>query len=466
MGAWQKTIVKGEELMDLCVKNGKIVSGDSIISGNLYIDKGKVAFVTAEEIPEIQVDTVVDAKGNYVIPGVVDPHVHGGWGEPDRENYTCAGKAAAAGGVTTLMEQPLSYPPTATPEAFLDKKKAGEEQFVVDFSLWGGLIPGHLDDMKEIYKLGGGAFKSFMCRCSNYPSTNDGQLVKGMQKLAEFGGLSAVHAENDTLIQELVDEFNAAGKTDAKAYLESHPPYSELEAIQRYILIAEQAPGCKAHVVHCSIPEGVWAITNAKLRGVDITVETCPQYLALCHDDLYEKGGVAKCDPPVRSREDVEKMWDLLKAGRIDMVTSDHSPHPFVKKVVPLEDFPKAAEGVTGLQTMLPVMLTEGVHKRGLPLLQLIQLMCVNTAKRFGVWGRKGALLPGFDGDFVILDLNAEYLCKAEDMYYLNKHTPYDGKTMKGKVLSTWVRGKKVYEDGKITAEPRYGRFCPMNKGG
>ena len=425
--------------MDLCVKNAKLVMGDSITEGALYIDGGKVAAVTTAAAPLLPADEVVDAGGNYVIPGVVDPHVHGGWGEPDRENYTCAGKAAAAGGVTTLMEQPLSYPPTATTEAFLDKKAAGEEQFVVDFSLWGGLIPGHLDNMKEIYKLGGGAFKSFMCRCSNYPSTNDGQLVEGMRKLAEFGGLSAVHAENDTLIQELVDKFNAEGKTDAKAYLDSHPPYSELEAIQRYILIAEQAPGSKAHVVHCSIPEGIDAITAAKLRGIDITVETCPQYLALCHDDLYERGGVAKCDPPVRSREDVEKLWEHVLAGRVDMITSDHSPHPFAKKVVPREDFPRAAEGVTSLQTMLPVILTEGVHKRGMSLSLLVKLMCENTAKRFGIWGRKGDLEPGFDGDFVILDLDAEYVCKAEDMFYLNKHTPYDGKTMKGKVLSTWA---------------------------
>ncbi len=448
--------------MDLCVKNAKIVMGDSITEGALYIDGGKVAAVTAAAVPLLPADEIVDAGGNYVIPGVVDPHVHGGWGEPDRENYTCAGKAAAAGGVTTLMEQPLSYPPTATKEAFLDKKEAGEKQFVVDFSLWGGLIPGHLDDMKEIYRLGGGAFKSFMCRCSNYPSTNDGQLVEGMRKLAEFGGLSAVHAENDTLIQELVDKLNAEGKTDAKAYLDSHPPYSELEAIQRYILIAAQAPGSKAHVVHCSIPEGIDAITAAKLKGIDITVETCPQYLALCHDDLYERGGVAKCDPPVRSREDVEKLWEHVLAGRVDMITSDHSPHPFAKKVVPKEDFPRAAEGVTGLQTMLPVILTEGVHKRGMSLSMLVKLMCENTAKRFGVWGRKGGLEPGFDGDFVILDLNAEYVCRADDMFYLNKHTPYDGNVMKGKILSTWVRGAKVYEDGEIKVTPGYGKFCPM----
>lgn len=448
--------------MDLCLKNAQIVTDEIVFKGSLYVNNGKVAAIMADGAPEMDADVVVDAKGKYLIPGVVDPHVHGGYGEPNREDYLHAGMAAAAGGVTTVLEQPLSYPPTATEEAFKGKQEKGAKEFVVDYGFWGGLIPNHLDDMKKVYALGAGAFKSFMCRCSNYPSTNDGLLLEGLKKLTEFGGLSAVHAENDTLIQELVDKFNAEGKKDAKAYLESHPPYSELEAIMRYILIAQQVPKSKTHVVHCSIAEGVEAIQEAKQKGLDITVETCPQYLALCEDDLYERGGVAKCDPPVRSRENVEKMWEYVKSGKIDMIASDHSPHPFEKKVVPAEDFPRAAEGVTSLQTMLPVMLTEGVHKRNLPITDMVRLLSTATAKRYGLWGRKGAIAPGFDADFVIIDLDKEWQCKADDMFYLNKHTPYDGRTWKGYIESTWVRGTKVYEGGKILAEAGFGKFCPM----
>ena len=446
---------------DLCVKNAKIVTASEIFDGELYVKDGKVAAVTAPGAG-MDAEKVVDAGGKYLMPGAIDPHLHGGHGTPERETFECSGMAAAAGGITTVLEQPLSNPSTVTVQAFLDKKAEADKKFVVDFGLWGGLVPGHLDEMEDIFKLGGGAFKSFMCRCSNYPSTNDGILLEGMKMLAKFGGLSAVHAENDTLIQELADKFNAEGKTDAQAFIDCHPPYSELEAVLRYIFIAKQAPGCKAHVVHCSLPEGVTAVHEAQQQGVDITVETCPQYLGLCEDDLYALGGVAKCDPPVRSRETVEKLWDCVKAGKVDMIASDHSPHPFERKVVDKDNFPYASEGVTGLQTMLPVMLSEGVAKRGLKLTDVVRMMSVNPAKRFGLYGRKGALEVGFDADFILVDMDREWVCKAEDMHYLNKHTPFNGRTFQGYIAETYVRGTLVCKDNKIMVEPGFGKYYPM----
>ncbi|MCI8506802.1 MAG: allantoinase AllB [Lachnospiraceae bacterium] len=448
-------------MFDLCVKNGKIISSKTVLEGELYVKDGKVAAIAAPG-SNLESKNIIDAAGKYLMPGVVDAHVHGGYGTPERETFEAVGKAAAAGGVTTVLEQPLSVPITVTEEAFLGKKKEAEERFCVDFGIWGGLVPGHLEDMEKLYELGAGAFKSFMCRCSNYPTTNDGQILEGLKILAKFGGVHAVHAENDTLIQELADRFRAEGKMDAKAYLESHPPYSELEAIQRYILLSRQIPGAKTHIVHCSIAEGALEVGRAKMDGIDISVETCPQYLALCEDDLYEKGGVAKCDPPVRSLENVEKLWELVKEGAIDLIASDHSPHPFEKKVVPENDFSKAAEGVTGEQTMLPVILTEGVHKRKLPLTKMVQLLCENPARRFGLYGRKGALEIGFDGDFNIIDLDKEWICHGKDMYYVNKHTPYDGKHMKGAVEATYIRGRLVCEQGEMKVEPGFGQFLAM----
>lgn len=446
---------------DLCVRNAKIVTADALFDGELYVKEGKVAAVTAPGAA-LEAEKVVDAQGSYLLPGVIDPHLHGGHGTPDRETFVCAGMAAAAGGITTVLEQPLSNPSTVTVQAFLDKKREADQSFVVDFGLWGGLVPGHLDEMEEIFRLGGGAFKSFMCRCSNYPSTNDGVLLEGMRKLAAFGGLSAVHAENDTLIQELADRFQAQGRTDARAFLDSHPPYSELEAVLRYLFLARQAPGCKAHVVHCSLPEGVEAVHKAQEEGVDVTVETCPQYLGLCEDDLLALGGVAKCDPPVRPRETVERLWECVKAGKVDMIASDHSPHPFDRKVVDRDNFPHAAEGVTGLQTMLPVILTEGVVKRGLGLTDVVRMMCRNPAKRFGLYGRKGALEPGFDADFILVDMEKRWVCQAEKMHYLNKHTPFHGRTFQGSVEETYVRGRLVCKDNQILVKPGFGRYCPM----
>lgn len=446
---------------DLSVKNAKIVTDKDIYEGELYVKDGKVAAVTAPGAG-LEAATVVDAGGKYLMPGAIDPHLHGGHGTPERETFECSGKAAAAGGITTVLEQPLSVPSTVTLEAFLEKKADADKKFVVDFGLWGGLVPGHLDEMEKIFELGGGAFKSFMCRCSNYPSTNDGILLEGMRMLAKFGGLSAVHAENDTLIQELADKFNAQGKKDAQAFIDCHPPYSELEAVLRYIFIARQAPGCKAHVVHCSLPAGVRAVHKAQQEGLDITVETCPQYLGLCEDDLYALGGVAKCDPPVRPRAMVDELWECVKAGQVDMIASDHSPHPFERKVVAKDNFPYASEGVTGLTTMLPVMLDEGVAKRGLPLTDVVRMMSVNVAKRFGLWGRKGALDVGFDADFILVDMDAKWVCKAENMHYANKHTPFDGRTFQGKICETYVRGELVCKDNVIMKEPGFGKYYRM----
>jgi len=167
-------------MFDLCVKNGTIVDSKRMFSGNLYVKDGKVAAITGVDVLLDSAETV-DAAGKYIMPGVVDAHVHGGYGTPERETFECVSKSSAAGGVTTVLEQPLSVPITVTEEAFLGKKAEAEEFFSVDFGLWGGLVPGHMEDMEKLNKLGAGAFKSFMCRCSNYPSTNDGQILDGLR---------------------------------------------------------------------------------------------------------------------------------------------------------------------------------------------------------------------------------------------------------------------------------------------
>ncbi len=448
-------------MFDLKVMNAQIVNSQRVFSGELYVQDGKIAAVTAPG-SNFPAKETLDAANRFVMPGVIDPHVHGGYGTPERETYACVSAAAAAGGVTTVLEQPLSVPITVTPQAFLAKKAAAEADFLVDFGLWGGLVPGALDEMAAIAQLGGGAFKSFMCRCSNYPSTNDGILLAGMRRLAEFGGLSCAHAENDTLIQVLVDQFNASGQRDAQAFIDSHPPYSETEAVLRYIYLLRQAPGAKGHIAHCSVPEGVRAVHAAQTAGLDITVETCPQYLGLTEDDFFRLGGVAKCDPPPRSDAMRQELWRCVLEGQVDMIVSDHSPHPFEQKVVAMERFTSAAEGVTGLETMLPVILDEGVIQRHLPLPAVVRMMSENPARRFGLYGRKGALEIGFDADFNLIDLRQNWLCQAERMHYLNKHTPFDGREFRGRIDATYLRGQLISQSRQIKVEPGFGCFYAM----
>lgn len=449
-------------MFDLAVKNGIIVTENTSFKGTLTVKDGKVTAILSPE-QECEAKEILDAEGKYILPGLIDAHVHGGHGDPDRETLYNASCAAAAGGITTILEQPLSTPSTVTVEAYDNKHKEAAANCVVDYGLWGGLVPGHIDDIEGMFAAGGQAFKSFMCRCSNYPMADDGTLLKGMQKIGELGGLVAVHAENDTLIQQLVDDFNAAGKKDAEAFLESHPVYSELEAIKRFIFIASQAPECRAHIVHVSIPQGIRAVKQARTEGINITAETCPQYLGLCEDDLYRLGGVAKCDPPVRKKKLVDELWELVIDGSVDMIASDHSPHPFNRKVVDKDNFPYASEGVTGLQTMLAVLLTEGVHRRGMSLCRLVQLTSANVARRFGLYHQKGRLDIGCDADFVILDLNREWTCNAANMHYLNKHTPFDGRVFKGYVEKTFVRGTLICQDNAIKVDKGFGDFIKMS---
>ncbi len=449
---------------DLLVKGGHVVTSNHTFRGDLAVSDEKIAALLFPE-QNVEAETVIDATDKYILPGAIDVHVHAGVGEPHRETLASATTAAAAGGITTILDQPLSQPATITLEAFQAKVAEARQGCVVDIGLWGGLVPGHLEELKPLYDAGGQAFKSFMCRCSNYPSIDDGTLLKGMKMIAQWGGLVAVHAENDTLIHQLVDDSSQSGKDDIEAFITSHPPYSELEAIKRFVFIAEQAPGCKAHVVHMSIPQGAVALKQAKTEGVDITVETCPQYLGLNEDDLRRLGGIAKCDPPVRSQERVDELWKYVMDGTIDMVASDHSPHTFDKKHVPFEAFSKASEGVMGLQTMIPVLIHEGVKKRGMPLNRLAEMTAFNPAKRFGLYPRKGHLSVGADADFYVLDLKREWTCNADDMHYVNKHTPFAGRSFEGKIEKTVVRGRLVIEDDKLLVTPGFGRFLPLDIG-
>lgn len=450
---------------DLIVKNGTIVTEAGETKADLAVKDGKVAAILKSS-EDVQANEILDINGKYIMPGAIDPHVHGGHGDPDRETFYNASMAALAGGITTMLEQPLSTPSTTNMQAYEGKKREAEQTMVTDYGLWGGLVPGNEEEIEKLFEAGGQAYKSFMCRCSNYPMTDDGTLLAGMKKIGELGGLVAVHAENDTLIQNLVDKFNAEGKKDAEAFLLSHPEYSELEAVERFIFLAKQAPKCKAHIVHMSIASGGEAIRKAKAEGVNISVETCPQYLGLNENDLLTKGGVAKCDPPVRCQETVDKIWEQVIDGTIDMIASDHSPHPFEKKFVKENEFNKASEGVTGLQTMIPVVLTEGVHKRGMTLSKMAEVTAYNVAKRFGLYPQKGSLNVGSDADFYILDLNKEWECKAENMHYLNKHTPFDGRTFKGYIEKTYVRGTLAQENNEIKVKAGFGKFIPMKIGG
>lgn len=449
---------------DLVIAGGEIVSGRGVFTGSVGINGGLVAAVSGAGM-ELRGRTVVDAKGLMVLPGLIDAHSHAGHGDPDRENFTAYSRACAAGGVTTFIDMPLSNPSTLTTELLREKIETSGAASHVDYALYGGAVPGYLDHIESMVKEGAGAFKAFTCRCSNYPMTDDGTLLEAMKTLEKTGGILSVHAENDTLIQNLVDNLMAAGKNGSRAYLDSHPPYSELEAVQRVFFMAALAPLCRVHIAHVSIPEGMELMRRLRGEGMNnISAETCPQYLGMNEDDLVAIGAFAKCDPPVRSAEAVERMWELVIDGTVDIIASDHSPHPLSKKTEVESDFWKVAEGCTGIQTMFPVVLTEG-RKRGLSWQRLVQLMAERPAELFGLAHRKGSLAPGIDGDVVLVDPEKEWVLEENDLQHLVKHSPFTGRAFKGRVVKTFVRGELVYDDGapeKVVNRPGWGKYCPM----
>ncbi|MCI1590091.1 MULTISPECIES: allantoinase [Heyndrickxia] len=439
---------------DLLIKNGTIVTAESNAQGDIAIKDGKIAEVSIGKSIEGTAEKVIEAEGLHVFPGLIDSHVH--FNEPGRtewEGLETGSKSLAAGGVTTFFDMPLnSTPPTINKENLELKRAAAKEKSIVNPRFWGGLVPQNIADLKELHENGVIGFKAFMSPSgiADFDNADDETLYKGMKEIASFGSLLAVHAESTVICDQLAQEKQSQGKTSARDFVESRPIISEIEAVRRIISYAE-ATGCKLHIVHASSRKVVQVIKEAQLRGVDVTVETCPHYLSLTVKDLEEKGGVAKCCPPLRDEDEVEDLWAAVANGEITVIGSDHSPAPASMKEIE-GNFFEGWGGISGAQSTLNILLTEGHFKRNLPLEKIVELTATNPAKLFKL-ENKGTIAPNYDADITIVNLNESFELKKEDLFYRHQHSPYVGKTYQGKVKTTIVNGQIVFENGKIIAE-------------
>jgi allantoinase len=287
---------------------------------------------------------------------------------------------------------------------------------------------------------------------------DDDILYGGLEYTAKSGAVIGLHAENEYLTTYLGKQMQAAGRIDRAAWCESRPPANEVEAIQRAVYWAGVTGG-NLHIVHISVADGIDAIQSAKQRGVHVTAETCPHYLVLTQTDFERIGPSAKCAPPLRTAPEVERLWERVLAGQVDTIASDHSPTTWEEKAKGLENIWKGWGGITGIQTMLPAMLSEGINRRGLSLPAMVRMMSANPARIFGLYPQKGSLQPGADADLVVVDLDSQWTLRVEDMFSKNQHSAYVGHSFKGKVLETYVRGQVVYRDGQIVAQPGSGRL-------
>jgi allantoinase len=446
-------------MADLYLKNAQIATEEGVFEGGVLIEGEKIAQIVEGDV-SVEAAQVVDLGGKTLLPGVVDDHVH--FNEPGREHwegYQTGSMAAAAGGVTTILEMPLNAtPPTINRDLLNKKRQVVENKTIVDYGNWGGLVDDNLEDLPGLHDGGVIGLKAFMSNSGvDFERVDDDVLYAGLKCVGELGNLIGVHAENEYVTRYLGQQLRDAGRTDRSAWYESRPPESELEAIQRAIYWTGHAKG-NLHIVHITIPDGIQAVADAKSRGLNVTSETCPHYLFFDHADYERIGPAAKCAPPIRSRDTVEEMWDCVLAGRVDTIASDHSPCPWEDKAPGMQDIWKAWGGISGVQSMLPALLTEGVHKRGLSLPDLVRMISANPARIFGLYPQKGALQAGSDADMTVVDLETEWALSAEDLLYKNKHSAYIGYTFKGKVEQTYVRGQPVYQHGKIVAQPGSGK--------
>lgn len=448
--------------LELAINNAYIVSPGGVVQGSIGVAEGRI---TALDARPLAASRVIDAAGRVVLPGLIEPHAHF-WdpGATDREDWAHGTAGAAAGGITTVIEMPLSLPPTVDADAFRMKMKIAEQRSHVDYVLWGGVTPATDDEvstrMEALTGLGAPSFKVFMCHAAReFPACDDGVLLHALSEGARLGVVMGIHAENDAVIEHLEAELRRSGRKDPMAHAESRPPRAEAEAIDRVIGLARMT-GAKIYIVHMSLAEGAGIIRDAKRRGQEVYVETCPQYLALDDSALREQGPWAKCAPPLRPAENTRQMWEYVLDGTIDTVGSDHAPFTLEEKAVAEEDIWKAPNGLTGIQTMLPLLIDAGVHGVDLPLTRLAEITATRAAQIFGLYPRKGVIALGSDADLALVDLDAQWTIRGAELLHKAKWTPYEGRTVRGRVDATIVRGTVVFEDGAVQVEPGFGRFA------
>jgi allantoinase len=456
--------------VELLIAGGRLVSEHEVIAADLAVNEGRVAAILEPGAADVDAEELLDVGGKLVLPGLVDAHVH--FNEPGRthwEGYATGSAAAAAGGITTFLDMPLNNdPPTLDGASLALKAAAVADRSVVDYGLWGGIVPGNLDQLGELKAGGVVAAKAFMCHSGldGYPGVDDAALYGALQRGAELGLIVGLHAESDGLTTALGQAAQAAGRREARAWADSRPPLTEVEPVRRALYLAGET-GASIHFVHVSTPAAVREVVAARAGGVRATLETCPHYLALDEDDLARLGPYGKCAPPLRPRPLVEELWRLVLAGQVDLVASDHSPCPPEDKERGRDDIWRAWGGLHGVQTLLPVLLTEGVHARGMPLPLLARLTSAGPARRYGLYPRKGALLVGSDADLAIVDPDAEWTLDASMLRTRWPVSPFLGRRFRGRVEVTVVRGTVVNWGGEVEAAPGYGqRVLPSARPG
>ena len=428
------------------IQGGTVVTSDGPVRADLVLRGGRIAAI-ADEVENLDDVERIDARGLIVVPGGVDAHTH--FKDPDPhliEGFDTGSAGAIAGGITTAIEMPQATPTATTGDHIREKRRRIELASRIDVALWGGAIGQPAAQLQEMLDEGVVALKSFMTSSSPaFPRATDPVLLETFRFLADKDIPYGIHAENEEMTQAGIARMQAGGRLDPLAHAESRPPLVEAAAVHLVTFLAEIAGG-RLYVCHCASAGALRIVKQARARGVRVDVETCPQYLALDTTDLEEHGPFARCAPALRERDEVERIWDYIVDGTLDVVSSDHCGFTMESKLAGIDDIWQAPLGCSGVQTMYPALFDELVNRRGLSLTRFVELSATNPARIFGLYPRKGVIQVGSDADLAFYDPRASWVARGADMLHRNKWTPFEGKTIGASVTRTMLRGRTVFD--------------------
>ena len=444
-------------MIDLVVKNGKILVGKTLVDGGIAVDGGKIIAV-ARDLNLPQANMTYDSKGNLILPGFIDLHVHfRDPGYPDREDFQTGTAAAAAGGITCIGDMPNPFPPTTTPEVYKEKQRIADSKAIIDFTLYGGTSESNVDNFESLIDLGVKIFKTYSTtKYQALSASTPSSIIRILERTNETGSLLMHHAENENIVDRATEGVKEEGLKGFNAHARSRPPISE-EVTINMVLSAARETASQIYICHVSTKEGIESIRRAKKKGIQVRAETCPHYLILTEEDGVGLGPYAKTNPPLRSLEHQMALWEGICDGTLDVVSSDHCPYTRKEKDKGLCDIFEAPPGMPGLDTSIPLMLTQ-VSKDRLSLERLVELYSVNPAKILGIYPRKGALQVGSDADITIVNPKKEGIIRCDELYTKNQLTMFEGRKVKGRPVATFVRGTIVMQDGEVIGKSGYGK--------
>jgi dihydropyrimidinase len=453
--------MKEQRSPNLLVRGGTVVTSGGVYEADLLIEGGRIVAIGTSVAASTVAETL-DAAGCLVLPGVIDAHTHvkldTGIYRTDDSWYDGT-RAASCGGVTTVIDFATQFEGQGL-RAAVNARRSEARDAVVDYSfhvMVTDLSPGNEGELASLIELGTPSVKLYTTYRPNYYA-DDATIFRLMKASVRLGITPLIHCENDALVSAATEELVERGQTSLRHHALARPPLAEQEAVQRILLLAEAAR-CPVHIVHCSTSRSVEMVADARRRGQRATCETCPQYLLL-DSDRYAGPEPWRfiLQPPLRRVEEIEGLWEEVAGGRVDMITTDHCDYSATQKTA-ADDFTKTPGGLPGLESLLQLMYTHGVSEGRISLSQLSRMLSVEPARVWGLWPRKGALIPGAHADVVVYDPEPEGVIRTDELHHVGGYSPYEGMRVKGQVRYTISRGRLVFADGRFDGQPGWGQF-------